>query len=763
MKRKVKINKSTFIILGIIVFCLILPNIVSAANLFDSMGKEIVYMVSDAIHAVLNFFVKAGAGFMDGMLDIGFDSNMNVVKKAWGTTRDIANMMFILFLVVVAFATILRNEQYGVKQLLPKIILIALLINFSFVIAATIVDFSNIASKLFINEIRTKTGEGGISGTFGDAMSLGETKMSVNCEEYVNKKIKECARWAAAGLIGAAINLNCQIKYANLKKTCEKNKEILVSDREGNFLNSIVSLTVGSLVMLIAAFTFFAGGIMLLIRIVVIWFLLMIVPLAFICYIMPALRKNWQDWWKTFLKWCFFAPIYTFFIWLAFIVATNGSNKQIATSIVDEVAKKSVGFDPYGSTFVINPAEQLISYGFIIALLIGGIIVSQKLGIYGANTAMNIAKKAKDGTLKWAGRTTMRPIKATGRLAGGKALTGAGNLFGNTRAGQRLRAKGAQIRQSGVEDAQNKKYQKLFSTMNNNDVLGEVNKASGSRKIIAIREAQRRGLFRNAERETVKKAMSSMRTFGAAEDASKLEETRFDAIDATKDKTARNKAIERSVNSGAYKNLGAKVFEGEIGIEVLQELEEQTTPGELRKTYKSWTKETKESVNNSLSSRFTANPDDKENKIRKTYASLTGQITNAFRGTAGENNTINITIDEGNKTQNIEIEKHIHGLDDEGIGRLKQEKGDLDILAKYIKGSQVSGAGTKLDATKKAYIKNKIEQDIRSGIQDANKEALEQINLSPSWGGKLNIGQQSTPSNQETSEQRKNEAVEEIK
>ncbi|MFH1308454.1 MAG: hypothetical protein ABIH51_00385 [Patescibacteria group bacterium] len=631
MKRKVKINKSTFIILGIIVFCLIVPNIVSAANLFDSMGKEIVYMVSDAIHAVLNFFVKAGAGFMDGMLDIGFDSNMNVVKKAWGTTRDIANMMFILFLVVVAFATILRNEQYGVKQLLPKIILIALLINFSFVIAATIVDFSNIASKLFINEIRTKTGEGGISGTFGDAMSLGETKMSVNCEEYVNKKIKECARWAAAGLIGAAINLNCQIKYANLKKTCEKNKEILVSDREGNFLNSIVSLTVGSLVMLIAAFTFFAGGIMLLIRIVVIWFLLMIVPLAFICYIMPALRKNWQDWWKTFLKWCFFAPIYTFFIWLAFIVATNGNNKQIATSIVDEVAKKSVGFDPYGSTFVINPAEQLISYGFIIALLIGGIIVSQKLGIYGANTAMNIAKKAKDGTLKWAGRTAMKPIKATGRVVSSTTLAGAGKLFGDTKIGRRMRAKSIEAKTRPEKDPKNIAYEKHVSLMSDEDAKKEMmvkatTPGQKTKKLIATRNVARRGLLFGATPIEAEEAMKTFKSFNDFESYQKLKDLRPDTIG---NDTELGNTVQKMVQEGNLNKIPAIALEDERVVAAIGRFASAIQMESLRNSSPQHTESLKDALKvltTTGNATLAAMSVSDQEKIHHSYASQTGNI-----------------------------------------------------------------------------------------------------------------------------------------
>jgi hypothetical protein len=51
-------------------------------------------------------------------------------SNGWVITRDIANMFFIVILLVIAFATILQIEQYNYKKWLPKLILMAILINF---------------------------------------------------------------------------------------------------------------------------------------------------------------------------------------------------------------------------------------------------------------------------------------------------------------------------------------------------------------------------------------------------------------------------------------------------------------------------------------------------------------------------------------------------------------------------------------------------------------------------------------------------------
>ena len=57
--------------------------------------------------------------------------NAAPVVAGWVIVRDICNMFFILILLVIAFATILRVEGYDIKKMIPKLIIMAVLINFS--------------------------------------------------------------------------------------------------------------------------------------------------------------------------------------------------------------------------------------------------------------------------------------------------------------------------------------------------------------------------------------------------------------------------------------------------------------------------------------------------------------------------------------------------------------------------------------------------------------------------------------------------------
>lgn len=61
----------------------------------------------------------------------------------WKTVRDLANIFLLLGLIFAAFGIMLGLKEYEAKKILPILILIALLINFTPVICGFIIDFAN--------------------------------------------------------------------------------------------------------------------------------------------------------------------------------------------------------------------------------------------------------------------------------------------------------------------------------------------------------------------------------------------------------------------------------------------------------------------------------------------------------------------------------------------------------------------------------------------------------------------------------------------
>lgn len=85
--------------------------------------------------------------FLDISPDIFSDNpELGGAKQAWNFFRDIANVVFVLLFLWVIFSQIsnVGVSNYGIKKILPKLILGAILINLSFYICQLAVDLSNI-------------------------------------------------------------------------------------------------------------------------------------------------------------------------------------------------------------------------------------------------------------------------------------------------------------------------------------------------------------------------------------------------------------------------------------------------------------------------------------------------------------------------------------------------------------------------------------------------------------------------------------------
>lgn len=78
---------------------------------------------------------------------------MPFAVQAWKLIRDIANIFFIVLLVYTGFATVFGSEKISMKKVVPALIINAIIINFSLVATRTVIDISNVATRIFYNTI----------------------------------------------------------------------------------------------------------------------------------------------------------------------------------------------------------------------------------------------------------------------------------------------------------------------------------------------------------------------------------------------------------------------------------------------------------------------------------------------------------------------------------------------------------------------------------------------------------------------------------
>jgi hypothetical protein len=183
-----------------------------------------------------------------------------VVYEMWLFVRDFFNTMLIMILLFSAFATIFQaSASYHYKKVLLNLVLMALLVNFSYPIARFIIDLSNIFMYDFLNQ-----------------MEGSKSFWTVIQNSGLNK------------IIGGK---NADPAY-------------LLSAVIFTFMFAITMLTI---------------AILLIIRTIALTVFIIFSPIAFLGSTQPGsdLANASSDWWKEFMKYCFSGPIMIFMLVLA--------------------------------------------------------------------------------------------------------------------------------------------------------------------------------------------------------------------------------------------------------------------------------------------------------------------------------------------------------------------------------------------------------------------------------------------------------------
>lgn len=307
-----------------------------------------IAVVMAVLNYILAFLISLMAGFIGILLSSDFLNNFTnsrVLFESWKIVRDFVNMFFILLLLVTAFGTILNLQRYNIRALLPKIILAAVLINFSLVIGQVIIDLSNFVASVFVRAI-------GNPGTQLSALSqiadLTTVEGDVSTWEAVVATIKSLVE-------GVAISI-------------------------GDTLFGTIFLLILFLALALSALVIF-------IRMPVLWFLLIFAPVAWVAYAFPGMQRWNKMWWDKFLYWCYFLPIYLLFLYIGIYFLTQADNTVITQLKTAQIT--------VSQAFLFNFAKYVIA----IAALVGGYFAAGSFG----GTASKVTVGAMGGVWKMSG------------------------------------------------------------------------------------------------------------------------------------------------------------------------------------------------------------------------------------------------------------------------------------------------------------------------------------------------------------------------
>lgn len=280
------------------------------------------------------------------------------VTETWKTFRDLANMFFIFILLYAAISMILGTGGHDIKKLISRMVIVALLLNFSFFFTKVAVDASNILAITFYNQIIQNDSD--IGQAF--ATKLGVTTL------YSKDALEGTVTQTVTGQAG-------QIQTTG-------NSELAMA---GKFLELGVF---GSIFFLVLAFILLAASLMFTYRFITLIFLFILSPLAFVSQIVPDQEGQWKEWVKKLTKACIFAPAFMIAMWAVLSVFSKITlNNNLIEAILGKNGKISPSF-----------GEILFNFAIVVGLAVGALFVADATGGYGAGAAIKMLAGARDWT-----------------------------------------------------------------------------------------------------------------------------------------------------------------------------------------------------------------------------------------------------------------------------------------------------------------------------------------------------------------------------
>lgn len=219
---------------------------------------------------------------MDNLMDLLRDfmtvktfqvnTNDNPIYEIWQKVRDLSNICFVLVFLLIIYSQITNTglTNYSLKQMLPRLVIGAILVNVSYWLAGACIDISNVLGvsvQQFFTDVRN-----GLSGydQLGDDVSWIKVTGAV---------------LAGGGTLGAVVIANGGI---------------------GASLTLLIPILVGVILAAVVAVIILAA------RQALITLCVIVAPLAFVGYVLPSTNKYFDKWKDIFLTMLLMFPIVSF-------------------------------------------------------------------------------------------------------------------------------------------------------------------------------------------------------------------------------------------------------------------------------------------------------------------------------------------------------------------------------------------------------------------------------------------------------------------
>ncbi|MDO5480865.1 MAG: hypothetical protein Q4F60_00745, partial [Candidatus Saccharibacteria bacterium] len=253
--------------------------------------------VIESLYGIIENFLIIPSSMLEG--------DTSPIYLVWQYLKDIANIVFVIFLLVVIWSQLtgVGISNYGIKKVLPRLIISIVILNLSYFICALAIDVSNILGKSIY---------GFIQGV--ELQVVGNGSLGTN-----HLDIASIVTGLLAG--GAATALGISIAGG---------------------VAAILPMLIGAI--LVCAVSILVGFFTISLRQAVVMALIMVSPIAFVLYLLPNTEHWFKKWSNLFTQMLFFYPMFSLLFSTAqlagytFIASSNGEAFWVILGIVVMIA-----------------------------------------------------------------------------------------------------------------------------------------------------------------------------------------------------------------------------------------------------------------------------------------------------------------------------------------------------------------------------------------------------------------------------------------
>ncbi len=230
------------------------------------------------------------------------------IHNAWTVLRDISNIVIIGMFTFIAISIIIGNHTYGEKKLVAKVLVVAVLINFSLLFSKIIIDAANFFSFQIYKAMGSPSDAGGanISGKF--LATTGVTSL----------------------FSGQAWSTSITRGEAAARSASQAGEDTTLSAL-GGASQAFFHGFIGGTMLLFAAGVLLYGSYLIIARAVLLIFLMLVSALAFATYLVPKLSDGeygWSTWWKSLINAAIFGPLLMILLYVSLVVISRMPNAQ---------------------------------------------------------------------------------------------------------------------------------------------------------------------------------------------------------------------------------------------------------------------------------------------------------------------------------------------------------------------------------------------------------------------------------------------------